>query len=112
MKGLSLLKQRNSRAEIIPIILLPHHPRPIHRNHVRAADRTERPDVNLFRTLNANHTLLTALRRQAVLGPVVEEGVQARAVNEDVRRGEDAQAPRLFAAGGGAGGEVRVEVGG
>lgn len=110
-RTLRLLKQSNRRAEIIPIILLRHRPRPINDNHIRAPHRAERPHVNLLAALHADHALLAALRRQARLVPVVEEGVQARAVDEDVGRGEDPQAPCFFAGWGRARAEVRVEVG-
>lgn len=107
-----LMKQRNRRAEIVPIIRLRNHPLPIHRHHIRARLRAQPPQPHGLRTIHRDHIDLTALRRQASLIVIVKETVQTPAVHVNVSAGEDAQAPRLPAGIGGAGGESGVVEGG
>ena len=63
--------------------------------------------------LYAHHVDLTALGIEARLRVVIEERIQAGAIDEDIRGSEDAQTPRFLAAGVAvAGTEVGVEVSG
>ncbi len=107
-----LLEKRNSGAEIAPIITLCHHALAIKRDHIGAGLCAQAPEVDLGGALDADHVLLAALGASAGLVPVVEEAVEAGAVDEDRGGGEDAEAPGFLARVGGASAEGGVEEGG
>ena len=85
-----LLEECNRGAKVIAVVLLRYRCHAIDCHHVRARFRTQAPHVHVLTALDADHVLLTALRRQAALGIVVEERVQTGAVDEDVGGGVDA----------------------
>ena len=108
----ALVKQRNGRAEIIPVIRLRDHGLPVQGHHIRARLRAQPPQPNRLGAVHRDHIDLTALGRQTALIVIIEEAVQAPTVHVHVRAGEDAQAPRLPAGVGGAGRERGVVEGG
>lgn len=105
------LEKHNGLAKARHVIRLAHDPIPIIRHHKRARLRTGRPQVNIGRVCHVDDVPLAAFRVQARLVVVVEEGVVAGAVGEDVGAVDDSQRPGFVAVGGGAGGEGGVGVG-
>ena len=108
----SFFEQRYRLTEVGHVVFLLHDARPIDRDHVRTRLGGQRPEVRLGAALDADHVFLTALGTEARLVVVVEEAVEAGAVDEEILGSEDAEAPRLLASGVAvAGAEVGVEVG-
>jgi len=101
------LKQRNRIRIHIIVITIHRHRRTIEQQHICRPNCTQAVHINLTITpLNTRNRGLAVLRTGIIAASrriVVEEGVQARAVHEDVGRVEDPQAP-----GAGGAGEGRV----
>ena len=107
----NLLENRERRAKIASVILLVDDTVAIDRDLVRGSLGAETPEIGVFvAAFEADHVFLAALRRQAFLAVVVEEGVESRAEDVDVGARDHAEAPRFFAPGCLAVGEVRVVV--
>ena len=86
-------------AEVIHVVTLAHHTRSVNGDHVRTRLRAQSPEVHFGAALYAHHVDLTALGGEARLIVVVEERIQAGAIDKDIRGIQDAQTPSLLAAG-------------
>ena len=87
------------------------HTLAVHRDHVRARLGAQTPQVHFGRALHAHHVVLAAFRERARLIPVIEEGVEAGAVDENLRGREDAKAPGFLTRIGGAAAEGWIKEG-
>ena len=91
---LSILENRNRTTKVIPIIHLLHSRNPVQRHHIRTRFGTQPPKINITATVfHADHIFLTAFSSEAVLGIIIEERVETCAIDKDVGRGDDAEAP-------------------
>ena len=99
-------KQSNRIREHINIIRITRHTSPIINNHTLTPNRTQRININIPRILHIKNLALAVLRAPAVRtrsAVVVEEAVEAGAVDEDVLAVQDAEAPCVAVPGGCAG---------
>lgn len=111
----TILPPCNGSGKVTPVIRVEHCWLAVEGQHVDTSLCAEgvHPDV-AARALNGDDMLLAVVGVDAVLGVVFEEGVEACAVDVDVRGAEDAETEGLDALGrvGGADGPVGVDPGG
>ncbi|SPQ23429.1 8bdce749-e62e-4af3-8c1f-5a9c97833852 [Thermothielavioides terrestris] len=89
-------KQRNALHKPINVLLVPGHVPPVHRDHLGRPDRVEVVHAHAAVALDAEDARLAVLALAGVAAVhvvVVEEAVQAGAVDQHVRAVDDAQAP-------------------
>lgn len=106
------LKEDNRVTEIRLVHRIRDHVVPLVADQIQRPLRAQRPQVDLSAIPDIDHPLLTALAHQTCSrAPVLEEVVQPRRVDEDLRRVHETETPRAGAVSGRAVGEggVRVE---
>ena len=114
---LSRTPKKENRTRInINIINIRRQLRCIPIRHPRRTHRIKIIHIQILRRggiIHENRALTGRRRasRRAARAVMIEKRIQSRAVDEDVRRGSDAQAPCERAVGGGAGGTSNVEIG-
>lgn len=95
----SLLEQRYRLTKVGHVVFPFHDARTINSDHVGTRLGAQCPKVDFATALDADHVELTALGSEARLRVVVEEAIQASAIDKDIGGSENAHAPRFFAAG-------------